>query len=117
MSIASKYNHGTRFTYIMPENCGFRSLGSLIEDNGPGCVYTVRGMYVNHKSKYGDAPVVLIDDAFINLPKYLLDTCKQMLLDDEFIEAVNHEKVGFQIYTYTNKNSNALLYSVHWIDL
>lgn len=117
MSIASKYNHGTRFDYVIPQDCGFKSLGVLLEDDGNGVVYTVRGLYINHKSKYGDAPVVIIDNALVNLPKHLLDTCKQMLLDDEFVDAVNAGHVGFTIYTYTNKNSNALLYSVRWMDI
>ena len=55
MSIASKYNHGTRFDYVIPQDCGFKSLGVLLEDDGNGVVYTVRGLYINHKSKYGDA--------------------------------------------------------------
>lgn len=117
MGVANKYNRGTRFTYQLPQNCGFTGLSNLYEEHGAGTVYTVRGLYINHKSKFGESPVVIIDDALVNLPKHLLDTAKQMLLDDEFIEAVNNEKVGFTIYTYTNKNNNNLLYSISWVDM
>lgn len=117
MSIASKYNHGTRFDYIIPANTPFIGLGSLYADGEQGTVYTLHGLYINHKSKFGDAPVAITDDYLVNLPKHLLDTVKSMLQDDEFIEAVNAEKVGFMIYTYTVKNSNDLRYSVNWVDM
>jgi len=117
MSIAGKYNHGTRFTYQIPKECGFTSLSKLFQADGQGTVYSVKGLYINHKSKFGDAPVVVSDFALVNLPKHLLDTVKQMLMDDEFIESVNAGKVGFSIYPYTVKNSNDIRYSVTWIDM
>lgn len=117
-SVAGKYNKGTRlFDFDLPAGIGFKSLGTLMEDDGEGVVYTLRGLYINHKSKYGDAPVAVTEDCLVNLPKHLLDTAKAMLQDDDFIAAVNGEKVGFTIYTYTNKNSNSLLYSVRWVDI
>lgn len=117
MSIASKYNHGVRFDYIIPANTPFIGLASLYSESGQGTVYTLHGLYINRKSKYGDAPVAIIDGYLVNLPKHLLDTVKTMLQDDEFIDSVNAEKVGFTIYTYTVKNSNDLRYSVNWVDL
>lgn len=117
MSVANKYNHGVRFDYAIPQDARFISLGKLFEAEGNGVVYPVRGVYINHKSKYGDAPVVICDDMLVNLPKHLTETVKQMLTDDEFIEAVNAGKVGFKIYTYTTQNNDSALYSVTWIDL
>lgn len=117
MSIASKYNHGARFDYQIPKDATFVSLGKLFERDGKGTVYTLHGLYVNHKSKYGDAPVAICENELVNLPKHLLDTVKQMLLDDEFITAVNNELIGFTIYAYTVKNDSALRYSVSWCDI
>lgn len=117
MGIASKYNHGTRFDFQIPKEFHFQSLASLFENDGKGIVYNVKGLYINRKSKYGDAPVIVTDFCLVNCPKHLLDACKQMLMDDEFVSAVNAGKVGFSIYTYTNKNSTDLRYSITWIDL
>jgi len=116
-SIAGKYNHGIRFNFQIPKDFAYHSLANMFENDGKGIVYPVKGLYINHKSKFGDAPVIVSDFGMVNLPKHLTDTCKQMLLDDEFIEAVNANKVGFTIYAYTTKNSNEIRYSVTWIDL
>lgn len=117
MSIANKYNHGVRFDYTIPQDTPFIGLAKLYESEGEGVVYPIHGLYINRKSKYGEAPVAICDDMLVNLPKHLLDTVKQMLLDDEFVDAVNRGKVGFKIYTYTVKNNNSLLYSVNWLDI
>lgn len=117
MGVANKYNKGARFDFQIPKEFHFQSLANLFENDGKGIVYNVRGLYINHKSKYGDAPVIVTDFCLVNVPKHLLDTCKAMLLDDDFISAVNAGKVGVTIYTYNVKNSDDLRYSVSWVDL
>lgn len=117
MSIASKYNKGVRFNFQIPKDFHFENLANLFDNDGKGLVYNVRGLYINRKSKYGEAPVIVTDFCLVNAPKHLLDTCKQMLMDEEFIKAVNDGKVGFSIYSYTTKNSDDLRYSIIWIDL
>ena len=103
--IASKYNKGARFDYKMPEGAGYKNLSEI----------PIRGLYINQKSQYGDAPVAMIDGSFVNLPKHLTDTVKDMLHDDEFIAAVNAGKVGFKVYSYENNGKTC--YSVNWVDL
>ena len=109
--IASKYNKGARFDYKMPEGAGYKNLSDFPEDKE----IPIKGLYINHKSQYGDAPVAMIDGSFVNLPKHLTDTVKDMLHDDEFIAAVNAGKVGFKVYSYENNSKTC--YSVNWIDL
>ena len=96
MSIASKYNKGSVFTYQAPDNTPFISLEELYNGSGNGTVFPLRSLYINSKGMYGDAPVAITDDYFVNLPKHMLDTVQAMLSDGEFIQAVNNGNVGFR---------------------
>lgn len=109
--IAEKYNKGARFEYKMPENAPYKNLSQFSED----VPITCRGLYINHKSKFGDAPVAMVDGAYVNLPQHLTDTVKDMLHDAEVIDAINAGKVGFKVYSYENNGKTC--YSVNWVDL
>ncbi len=71
-------------------------------------------MYINTKSRYGDAPVVVTDECVVNLPSFLLDTVKEMIADDELTTAINSGMFGFKIYEYEGNNGYGL--SVNWLD-
>ena len=94
MSIASKYNHGVHFNVQFSAETPFTSLANLYNNNGAGYVYLLRALFINSKNRYGDAPVAVVgeDDNMVkvNLPRFMLDTVNNMLLDTEFIEAVNN---------------------------
>ena len=80
-------------------------------------VYTVRGVYINTKGLYDPAPVIALDDCYINLPAHLTDTCKEMLNDREAIRAINEGHCGIRIYKYYQARYNKDCYSVEWIDI
>ena len=119
MSIASKYNHGARFTVQFDADTPFTSLADLYNNNGAGYVYLLRALFINRKSRYGDAPVAVAGDGEnlvkINLPRFMLETVQQMLMDSEFIEAVNNKAVGFNIYPYDKEGRTC--FSVSWLDV
>lgn len=119
MSIASKYNHGARFTVHFNSDTPFTSLTDLYNNNGAGYVYLLRALFINRKSRYGDAPVAVAGDGEnlvkINLPRFMLDTVQQMLMDSEFIDAVNNKAVGFNIYPYDKEGRTC--FSVSWLDV
>lgn len=119
MGIASKYNHGIKFNVQIPEETPFASLADMYNNNGAGTVYLLRALYINKKSHYGDAPVAVVGDngeyTRVNLPKFLLETVQQMLLDEEFIQAVNNKAIGFNIYPYDKDGRTC--FSVSWLDV
>lgn len=118
MSIASKYNKGNLFK-VNTEGYEYRSLEWLFNENGADQDYEVRGIYINHKSQFGDAPVAICDGFFANLPSHLLDDAKDMLKDQETIDAINAGKFGFKIETYEKEVGKKMktCYGVRWVDL
>lgn len=117
MSIADKYNKTKVFNFTIPSEYQYHSLSDLFEKNGKNKTYPVKALYINKKSRYGDAPIVATDECLVNLPSHLLDTVKEMINDDELVDAVNAGKFGFTIYTYENKQRKELCFSVNWVDM
>lgn len=80
-------------------------------------VYVIRGIYINTKSLYDPAPVIALDDRYVNLPSHMTQTCMDMLADPTCIKAINEGKCGFTIYEYEQKRFNKTCYSVEWVDV
>ena len=116
MGYASKFNKGkANFTYKTPDGLGYANLGELFKANGGQKVYTVHALYINTKGKYGDQPIVVTDEAQVNLPEHLLDVVKEMRADEEAVNLINDGKIGFTIYEYNNSFGNN--YAVNWVDI
>lgn len=116
MGIASRYNK-RRFNYIIPKDVEYRNLPELLKKDGLGSVYTVKALYINTKGNYGDSPVAVLDSVIVNLPSHLLDMVKSMLEDEEVIDAVNQDKLGFTVYEYMTEHSVNPCCSITWVDL
>lgn len=114
---AKKYNKGSVFTFKAPDTFEFTTLDELYTNNGIDRVYPVKALYINTKSKYGDHPVVVTDSAFVDVPKHLIDTVKEMMNDEECIDAINNGHVGFTVYSYIDKRYKRTCYSVNWVDM
>ena len=118
MSFADNYNHAvTTFTHQLPDNAPFKSLKDLYNGEKGENTYTVYGLYINKKGKFGNAPVAISEDFSINLPSHLCDTVTEMLKDKELVEAINAGKFGLKVYAYIPRDYNKSCYSVKWVDL
>lgn len=117
MGIANKYNKAKMFTFTIPSEYSYHTLSELYSKNGKEKVYLIKALYVNKKSRYGDAPIVATDECLVNLPSHLLDVVKQMMNDDEVVDAVTENKLGFTIYQYENNQKKELCFSVNWNDI
>lgn len=124
MGIASKYNkQGNRFNYQMPENSNHvfvkaSELFETIPQNANGVV--VRSMYINSKGKYGDHGVIISDapEILIDCPNHMTDTIRDMIKDDEVVEAVNAGKLAVRAYKYETKNAaGGFAYGLEFIDI
>ena len=116
MSIANKYNKVALFTFSAPKDFEYETLHDLYVKNGKDFVYEIKAMYINKKSLFGESPVIATSDCFVNLPSHLTDVVKEMMKDNEVVNAVNEGHLGFQIYTYETEHRNGLYYSVNWVD-
>lgn len=115
MFTTSNLNNGSKtksFTFKIPTGTEFKS----VKDLEVGNTYKARLLYINKKSKFGDAPVVVTDDSIINLPKHLLEDVKTMINDPEAVTAVNEGRVGFIPYEYESKQYGTC-YSIKWTDI
>lgn len=117
MGVANKYNKMNVFTFKAPDSFEYWSLEDLFESEGAKKVHTVKAMYINHKSKYGDAPVIVTDTCLVNFPNHMTETVEAMLQDDEVIEAVNSDKLGFMVYSYKPNKVDKLCYGATWVDI
>lgn len=94
-----------------------RHLMNCTKKNGENHVYTVKALYINKKSQYGDAPVIATDECLVNAPSHLLDTVNEMILDEEVHEAANNGALGFTIYSYSTDKRKGTFYSIKWVDI
>lgn len=116
MGFASKFNRNRKFT---ADTSGFQyaAMADLYNNNGKDFVYPLRAIYVNTKSKFGDAPVFATDTCFVNGPAYMLDTVRDILADDEAVDAINAGKVGFTIYPYVNDRFKRDCFGINFVDI
>lgn len=115
MGYADKFNKVVaRFDYELPKNAPYKKLAEIYKTDGDNN-FTVRGLYINRKSKFGDSPVAIIDDVYINLPKHLIESVTEIISDSEAINSINNGTFGMNVYQYES-NGNTY-YSVNWIDV
>ena len=115
MSYATKFNKGSKFTFRTADDVQYVSLEELYNQN-PEQIHDVKALYINTKSRFGDAPCVAIDPIIIvNLPNHLLETVKEMINDDECVTAINNNEVKFKIYSYKDRTFNKTCYGVEWL--
>lgn len=115
MSYATKFNKGSRFNFTTSPDAVYVSLEDLYAKS-PDDTYNVKSLYINKKSKFGDAPCVVVDKlVIVNLPKYLLATVSDMISDPECVAAINNGDVNFRVYQYQEQTFNKTCYGVEWL--
>jgi hypothetical protein len=117
MGIANKYNKGSKFNFTIPQDMEYKSLHDLFNDYGKDKVFTVRAIFINKKSKFGESPIIATDMFLVNCPKHMVDSVKEMLIDDDVITAVNNGELGFTVYPYNTKNTSDVCYGLTWVDI
>lgn len=108
-------NSNPKFTFDIPETHEFKSPKDLYTHFGKDYVYTVKGMYVNTKGRYGDEPVLILDVCLLNAPKHTLEPVNIIRTNDDLVKAVNDGKIGIKIYPYDNQYGTQ--YGLEWFDL
>lgn len=116
-SFASKFNKTT--FGIDTTDFQYTKLADIFNsatEGGKDAVHNINGLYV-HKSPLGDSPVV-IDESnkrLVNLPSHTAETVREILADDEAVQAIKDGKVGYTIYDYESHGKKC--YSISFVDL
>lgn len=120
---ATKYNKGTKFNTVL-NGLNFIKLDEVFQmsedekaTTGKKPVYTITGIYINSKSKFGPRPFVSTPNFLVDLPSHMLDTAKAMLADHELIDDINAGKVGFSVRSYFSNKYHKDCYSVDFVDI
>ena len=95
----------------------YRSLADLFNENGADKKYKIRAVYINTKGKYGDAPVVALDDCFVNLPSNTLPAAREILSSNDAINEINAGCAGFIIRPYHTNKYNRDCLGVDFVNL
>lgn len=87
-----------------------------LKDFEVGKVFTLNCIYINKKSKYGDAPVVGVTEGFfINLPAHQLADAQMILNDPEKCKDINEGRAGIKVCTY--ETNGQTYYKAAWVDV
>lgn len=117
MNMMNRFNSNRRFTFEATDDMPYMSLAELYAKHGANAIYPLRALYINTKSKFGNAPVAITDTCFVNLPKHLLATVENMINDREVVQYINDGNAAFVITQYVPRNyPDKVAYSVEWID-
>lgn len=115
MSILDKYNKGNPFNFEAPEDFEFVKPKDIFEDKKEENKRTLKALFINTKSKFGDSPVAVTNTELVNLPNHMSDDVRAMMNDDEVVEMINNDEVMIEIYTY--ENSYGTCYGVKFVEI
>ena len=113
MSFAARHSKGSIFQ-CNTDGFDYYKLVELYDPKKPDKVFQIQGLYINKKSKYGDAPVAICDICFVNLPAHMLDECLAILKSEEDIQDIKDGLVGFVIEPYESEGNTC--YGIRWVD-
>ena len=118
MSFAARHSKGAVFQ-CETEGFTYKSLEELFKLFGDQMVYPIQGIYINHKSQFGDAPVAICEEYFVNLPAHMLEEALEILKTQEDIDDIKAGRVGFTIYQYDKEvgKKTKTCYGVKWCDI
>ena len=115
MSISS-YNKFNRKFDVELKDLSFVKLSDLYKES-PDKEYTITGLFINKKSKFGDRPFVSTPDFLADLPAGMLGTVRDMVNDPVVVEAINEGTAGFKVVKYHSNRYNRDCYTVEFVEL
>ena len=78
----------------------------------PDAKYEVRALFISKDRGYGNSPVIVTKKHLVSLPQHLLDEVKEILDNEESIQAIKDGEVRFTVYTYKSHGKDC--YSINW---
>lgn len=117
MSFAARHRKGSIFD-CNTEGFEYKKLSELYAEE-PDFEHQLQGLYINRKSQYGDAPVAITTEFFVNLPEYMLEEVQDILRSADDVADIRAGKVGFKVETYEKEigKKTKTCYGIRWIDI
>ena len=118
MGLMDKYNKGgIRFNVDIEgfTFCNLKDLYDRVKDE----LIPINGIYINTKGRFDNHPVAIVSaySLLVDLPPHLTADVEEMLKDEEVVDAIRNNKVGFTIHEYTQETYNKKCYGIHWEDI
>ena len=115
MGIAS-YNKGSNFD-IKFEDRTWVKLEDLYNEQ-EGVVFTIDGVFINRKSKFGPRPFIAFDKIYLaDLPNNMLETVEEIIGNPDIVAQINEGKAGFEAKSYMNDKYNRECYYIKFHDI
>lgn len=114
MSFASRHNKGAIDWGIKTDNFQYVKREDLFK-NAPDAVYAIRGLYINTKGKFGNHPVAILEDCFLDLPMHMTEEVTEILKSFEDIEDIKSGKVGIKLESYESNGKTCV--GAKWMDM
>ena len=114
------------FSNFNKEHKDYMTLEELVKKNGLDQVYQIKKIWINTKSAYNpETPVVEIEECHVNIPPHQIFEVKEMLADDDCVEAIEAGYCGFKIREYEKILENGkgkkkivkVCYNAEWTDV
>ena len=86
-----------------------------LKEIGEGETFTILGLYINKKGKYGAHPVAICSNMKVDLPPHLTEKVEKILASDEMCGAIEAGKCGAEVYKYELNGKEC--YSINFKDL
>lgn len=96
---------------------GFVTLKELRNRYEDDHTHLIHAIGINGKSKYGPHSFLETKDCLVDLPKHMLETCKQILSDSEMVQEIKEGVIGFKIRTYTDNKYQKECYTIEFVDI
>lgn len=106
----AKYNKASNKFTFNGDNLDYVKLSDL----ELGKEYTVRGFFINTKSKYGNHAVIISDSFKADLPGHLLDVVTDIINNEEAVKEINAGTEKFYVTTYSDRNG-VTRYSIQFV--
>jgi len=110
------------YSFDNPDN--YHKPAELYAENGPDCVYVIRGAFIGTRSKFvnkiskkRESPVLILDEFLVNAPENQIEEIRELIENPEAHDAVDGELVGFTIRQYHNSTYNKDCYAIDFCDL
>lgn len=108
----TKFNKGSKFTATPEKGVEY----AYIKLDKVEKADKVKALYVND-SKYGEQAVAFMGSYFVNLPLHMTSVVKDILSDEDAIDAINSGKVGLVRKVYTSSKDGLEHYTGEWLDM
>lgn len=110
------FKHGSIFK-VDATDFPFVNLKDVVKENGHKTL-KVQGVFTYTGKKGKERPVLIADNLKINLPDHCLYDVLKILKTQEYIDAINAGKCGFQTSEYEDTNyGNGICYSGSFVDI